>query len=260
MLFAAIRDIAPTILESTEMATPQKFYLFKKDKYMQIDGPTGKIDLPPTPIDDGVSTNTSNWTGLKAAGFASDIDAAVYFNNVLVFFKGNRYAVFDGMSKTWTLSGPISDTVTAGPNDGPAFATQLPNDANGDFTQNVEAAVWNAGYVYLFKGAYLVRAVAPTSMMVGLANFAKASSLITANWGTIYPFGMGINAACALHGLMEDWLFCRGDSWTTYTMRQGQTLECLWPGVRDYGFNEDLDAIVLVPWILNPPETEPVDD
>jgi hypothetical protein len=222
------------------MAT-SKIYLFKNDKYIQIDAPTGTLDFSaPSSIGD-------DWSGLKDVGFDTGVDAAAYCQNRILFFKGGRYAVFDAMSKSVTLDGATADYIQGLPHDATA--------PGGDFTQGIDAALYYAakGTLYLFKG---------NNGVVGNPNadplkMSVTGAGVSGGWGWPYPYSYGIRAALLLN---DNYAFVRGDSAHFYHGGADVTLECLWPGLRDMDFDENIDAAVQVDWELNPAETEPVDD
>ncbi|MCO0638373.1 hemopexin repeat-containing protein, partial [Lutimaribacter sp. EGI FJ00014] len=66
-----------------------KIYFFKKDKYVQIDPDSKKVDsgYPRSIADD--------WNGLKEIGFDSDLNGAAYINNALYLFKKEKYVEYD---------------------------------------------------------------------------------------------------------------------------------------------------------------------
>jgi hypothetical protein len=216
-----------------------KIYLFKGDKYVQIDQTTGKIEVGPSSIGD-------DWEGLKDVGFDGDLDAAAYCQNRIFFFKGKQYAMFDAMSKSCTRNGAMTD-----------FFKSLPNDTtkpNSDFTQDIDAAtLYKTNVLYLFKGNNCVTGDPTRDPESITVSAVKAEDF---HWA--YPFTMGVQAAPSLQGISNT--FIRGDSAVFYATSAVFTLECLWPGLRDLGFDRGIDAAVVLDWELNPPESEPVDD
>jgi hypothetical protein len=241
---AACRDVIPE--NDMADATVQKIYLFKGSKYLQIDGLTGQIESGPAAIG-------SDWTGLQDAGFDTDIDASVSVNNMLIFFKGKDYAVFDPTTKQRTMSGPISAAnANPGSGNGPAFATDLPNDANGDFTQDLDTVITYRNQLYFFKGAYCCRSTLPTANLANCPlSFSNRSWTIASDWKLPVPYSnLGLDASAAFSPVMSDWIFFRGNSWISYQGGMSNTLESTWPGLRALRFDDQLDAVTLVPWAL----------
>ncbi|WAS90794.1 hypothetical protein [Nannocystis punicea] len=118
----------------------------------------------------------------------------------------------------------------------------LPGGQNVGFTQDIDAAIFTAGQMYLFKDAWCVAGTptSPQSVSFGLCEG------ISALWGLGYPYALGIQAATVLNDNVS---FFRGDGWVMYNGSTG-TLESLWPGVTDLDFGHDLDAVLSAPWGL----------
>jgi hypothetical protein len=210
-------------------ATPaSKLYLFKGNQYLKIDPTTMQIEGEPGPIGD--------WSGLAAAlngGAAVDrIDAANYGPDGAVFFKGDKYCTFDPQKDSVSKSGQISD-----------YFKNLPNDANGDFTKDLDAVLQDVHLTWmLFKGGHIASAPAATMDAGG------RSLPIPSVWRVPYPYQMGVQAATAFTPVQQDWYLFRGDSWTTYETATSKTIETLVPGISQYGFDYDLDAALMGPF------------
>lgn len=70
-------------------------FFFKGGLYLTYDLAKNQVILPPLPIDSGLSPLT-DWQGLAAAGFGSNIDAVINWGDGRVFFfKGDRYLIYD---------------------------------------------------------------------------------------------------------------------------------------------------------------------
>jgi hypothetical protein len=212
-----------------------KLYLFKGKQYLKVDPTTMRIEGGPSSV--------SNWNGLAAAlngGAAIDgIDAAVYlpagasqYPGTVMFFKADKYCIFDTQKEAVTASGKIADLLRNLPTD----------DTKADFTSDVDAAMIDgASNLHLFKGGY--NAYAPVDSL----DFNHASRSVSA-WSPLHPYAAGIQAA-------TDWYFFRGDSWTTYETGRSETIEAMVPGVQELDFGYELNDVLLAPFDKKEPVT-----
>lgn len=219
-----------------------KLYLFKGKQYLKVDPTTMQIEGGPSSV--------GNWSGLATAlndGVAIDsIDAAVYlpagasqYPGTVMFFKADKYCIYDTDKDAVTASGKIADLLH-----------NLPTDnTKADFTSDVDAAMIDASSnLHLFKGAY--NTYAPVNSL----NFNNTSRAVSA-WSALYPYTTGIQAATEFTPLQNDWYLFRGDSWTTYETGRTKTLETMVPGLQALDFDYELNDVLLAPFDKKEPVT-----
>ena len=149
-----------------------KAYFFKGNQYARYDIAGNRIDAGyPLPME-------SQWAGFSAAGFGSDINAGVNWENGKVyFFKGDAYLRYD----------IAADQVD------PGFPRQIsdgwPGFSDNGFGSDLDTAVnWGNGKVYFFKGdQYLRYDIATDKVDDGYPR------LTSDGWPTLGKVGFGAN-------------------------------------------------------------------
>src|SRR5262249_12585972 len=102
-----------------------------------------RYDIAGDKIDDGYPLSIAdNWPGMRDAGFADSIDAAVFLGNGKVFFfKGDKYLRYDVNADKVDSGYPL------------AIADNWPGMGEAGFADSIDVAVnWGNGKVFFFKG------------------------------------------------------------------------------------------------------------
>jgi hypothetical protein len=161
-----------------------KLYFFQGSRYLRYDTSSYVTDGP-FAVDSGQGLD-SDWNGLAAVGFGSDIDAAVNWGDGRVFFfKGDSFVTYSVASNCVVgVRRPIDSQVDP--------ANDWRGMAQNGFGAGVRGAInWGNGAVFFFKGSQYAKFL----IHPGAVEYVDS---IDHGWGNtlkIAGLGSGIDAA-----------------------------------------------------------------
>jgi hypothetical protein len=199
-----------------------KLYFFRGDKYARYDIASDKVD-------DGYPLSTAdNWPGMREAGFADSIDAALNGENgKLYFFKRDTYIRYDVESDKVDDGYPLS------------IADNWPGMRETGFADSIDAALnWENGKVYFFKGDKYVRYDLEADKVDDGYPLAIAD-----NWRGMGDAGFGGSIDAAVNWLNGGIYFFKGDRYVRYNIAADKVddgyplvIGSQWPGMTSAGF------------------------
>ncbi|MCT7378063.1 hemopexin repeat-containing protein [Chelativorans salis] len=214
-----------------------KIYFFKKDKYVQIDPDSKKVDsgYPRSIADD--------WNGLKEIGFDSDLNGAAYINNALYLFKKEKYVEYDlGNDKIKGDALPLS-----------SLFKNLPGKMQSGFDA---CAYWRPSEFFIFKDNQSASCNTENSPFV-FGDAYDFSSLHGNGWVALpSSFKSGVDAGLtkfsgASFDSVDGTVFFKDSQMAVYTAEStcsnAQAIQSVWHGLDGTDFAEGIDAAVQLP-------------